>query len=91
MTHKKLLTFGNSLVVQWLRLHGTLPLPGTWVQSLVRELRSCKLYAGGGAGGVADTLLSHLPCLENLSPSFMEAAQVVALPQKHGFLLFPSL
>ena len=29
---------GASLVVQWLRIH--LPMQGTWVPSLVRELRS---------------------------------------------------
>ena len=33
---------GNSLAVQWLRLH-ELSLPRAWVQSLVGELRSCKL------------------------------------------------
>ena len=31
---------GTSLVVQWLRIH--LPMQGTWVQSLVGELRSHK-------------------------------------------------
>ena len=30
--------WGTSLVVQWLRIH--LPMHGTWVQSLVRKLRS---------------------------------------------------
>ena len=34
---KKILS-GTSLVVQWLRIH--LPMQGTWVRSLVGELRS---------------------------------------------------
>ena len=93
MTHKKLLTSGNSLVVQWLRLHGTLPLPGPWVHSLVGELRSCKLHAEGKKKKekrkVAYNLLSHLPCLENLSPSFMEAAQVGGFASTAWLSLIP--
>ena len=39
----KEVTGGTSLVVQWLRIH--LPMQGTWVQSLVRDLKSHKLYS----------------------------------------------
>ena len=34
----KIIYSGTSLVVQWLRIY--LVMQGTWVQSLVRELRS---------------------------------------------------
>ena len=33
---------GNSMAAQWWRL--SLPLQGAWVQSLVREVKSCKLH-----------------------------------------------
>ena len=38
ISYFKFLVRGTSLVVQWLRIH--LPTQGTWVQSLVEELRS---------------------------------------------------
>ena len=38
ISYFKFLVRGTSLVVQWLRIH--LPMQGTWVQSLVEELRS---------------------------------------------------
>ena len=41
MVHIIFLLEGNSLAVQWLGLHAS--LPRAQVQSLVRELRSCKL------------------------------------------------
>ena len=34
---------GTSLAVQWLRL--CLPMQGVWVQSLVKELRFCRLHS----------------------------------------------
>ena len=46
---------GASLVVQWLRIY--LPVPGTWVQSLVRELRS---YIPQGSQARVPELLSPL-------------------------------
>ena len=40
----KFLVRGTSLVVQWLRIH--LPMQGTWVQSLVKKLRSHMPWGG---------------------------------------------
>ena len=40
----KFLVRGTSLVVQWLRIH--LPMQGTWVQSLVKRLRSHMPWGG---------------------------------------------
>ena len=40
----RVLASGTSLVVQWLGI-STLSLPGTWIQSLVRELRLFKMYS----------------------------------------------
>jgi len=92
MTHRKLVTFGNSLVVQWLRL---------WHNSPARGLGSIpgqgtKILQAACWGGkkkkerkVVYTLSSHLPCLENLSPSFMEAAQVCGFASKAWLSLIP--
>ena len=53
----------TSLVVQWLRIY--LPMQGTWVWSLVRELRSRLLWATAERHiqrDCAPTLESTLPC-----------------------------
>ena len=56
--YKKIITLkvttGNSLIVQWLGLGA--PIPVAQVQSLVRELRSCKPHGTAKKGNIIKML-----------------------------------